>query len=60
MLINLSGKIKFIHVNQIRSKIHSVILSNLRRDRDFTYSLEANHSKMVSQKVSMWVQIEAF
>ena len=39
--------------------ICTVILSNLRRDRDLTDTLEADNSKIVSQKNLIWVQLKS-
>ena len=38
--------------------IISLVLSNLRRDRNLANKLEAHNSKMVSQKILMQVLLE--
>ena len=38
---------------------YTVVLSNLRRDRDLINTLEAHNSKTIGQKNLMWVHLES-
>ena len=52
-------KMKFFFLIIKTNHKYTVVLSNLRRDRDLACFLEAYNSKMVSQKNSMRIQLGA-